>query len=1263
TGTPNTYTITVNPTPTANVPANATYCPGNAVPAGNFTSNPAGGTFAWTNSNTSIGLAASGTGNQPAFTATNATGTAISGTITVTPTVNGCTGTPSTYTITINPNPTATVPANFAVCDGQAVAASSYTSTPAGATYTWTNSNTSIGLGASGAGNTPGFTATNGGGAPITGTITVTPTLAGCTGAPSTYTITVNTLFDATITPAGPFCANATSVTLTAASPGGTWSGTGITNASAGTFDPATAGAGTFTITYTIPGACGNTDTENITVNAVPTVTVPANITVCNGGNVTASAFTSNPAGGTFAWTNSDPTIGLAANGTGNTPAFTATNGGSASVTSTINVTPTANGCAGTPSSYTITVNPTPTVTVPANSTVCNGVSVPAGNFTSTPAGGTFAWTNSNTAIGLGASGTGNQPSFTGTNGTGASISGTITVTPTANGCTGTPSSYTITVDPTPTVTVPANSTVCNGTAVAAGNFTSTPAGGTFAWTNSDPSIGLAASGTGNQPAFTATNGGSTSVTATITVTPTANGCTGTPSSYTITINPTPTVTVPANSSWCDGVTVAASAYTSTPAGGTFTWTNSNTAIGLGASGTGNQPAFTATNGTGSPISGTITVTPTVNGCTGTPSSYTLTITTLLDATITPAGPFCESASSVTLSAADPGGTWSGNGITNTSSGTFDPVTAGVGTHTITYMISSFCGDTATTTIQVLQDMDATITPAGPFCDNDPALNLTAVDPGGTWSGTGITDAVNGTFDPAVAGQGTFTITYSISGQCGDTQTTSITINVDLDATINPAGPFCASNPNTFLAAATTGGIWSGPGIVNATTGEFSPTTAGAGNHVITYMLTGSCGDTATLTIQVFADADATISPAGPFCITDPALNLSAAQAGGVWSGNGITNAATGTFNPSTAGAGTHLITYSISGVCGDIDTEEIIVTDLIPSTITPAGPFCVNAAPVTLTAASPGGTWSGQGITNPATGAFDPSAAGAGTWTITYTITGSCGTTSTTNITVNPLPVVSFTGDVLSGCVPVTTTFTNTTASTGTATWLIDGVNASNSTTTFTNSFTAAGCYDITLQVTSAAGCTNSATQADMVCAFAYPVAGFSFTPVDATVLDPTINFINESQGATSYTWDFAGLGTSTQVNPSFTFPNTGAGSYEVCLGVSNAQGCMDSVCQFVLIYDEFLVYVPNAFTVDGDGVNDVFMPVVSGHDPLSYELMIFNRWGELIFESHFNQVGWDGTYKSLPAKQDVYVWKLKVKRQNNGEQKEFYGHVTLLR
>ena len=556
------------------------------------------------------------------------------------------------------------------------------------------------------------------------------------------------------------------------------------------------------------------------------------------------------------------------------------------------------------------------------------------------------------------------------------------------------------------------------------------------------------------------------------------------------------------------------------------------------------------------------------------------------------------------------------------------------------------------------------INPAGPFCISDPSVNLTETNgTAGTWSGTGITNTATGTFNPATAGLGTHTITFTPSG-CFTPSTINITVNDAFDATVTPAGPFCESNANTFLGAVDPGGTWSGTGIVNAATGEFSPSVAGSGTWTITYTIGGACGDVGTTNIQVIADADATINPAGPFCISDPALNLTSVQAGGVWSGQGITSAANGTFNPATAGAGTWTITYTISGVCGDAQTTNITVIDLFPSTITAVGPFCEDDAPVNLVGATAGGTWSGTGITNTATGTFDPSVAGAGTHTITYTISGSCGTTSTIDIVVNPLPVPTFAGDILSGCAPLTVVFTdNTIPASASTVWSISDGTISTNNGSYTHTFNTPGTYSVTLTLTSAAGCVGTTTYTNYINVFANPIADFSFGPTGADVTNPTINFTNESVLNDINNWDFSGLGTSQQVNPSFTFPNDAPGTYNVCLAVETLNGCVDTICQTIIINDIFIIYVPNAFTPDGDGINEVFLPILSGIDPLSYELMIFNRWGELIFETQNYGQSWDGYHKGIMSQEDVYVWKIKVKDAIENKKHEYIGHVTLLK
>jgi len=468
--------ITVNPLPVATVSANSAVCPGATVAASAFTSTITGTTYAWTNSNTAIGLAASGTGNVPSFTAANTTAAAITATITVTPTANGCAGAPATYTITVNPKPTVSAITNVTACAGTTVAASAFASTIAGSTFAWTNTNTAVGLAASGTGNYASFTATNTTTANITATVSVTATsAAGCASSPLTYTVTVNPL---------------------------------------------------------------------------PTVTAPTSSSVCAGGSVTASAFTSTVTGTTYAWTNSNTAIGLAASGTGNTPLFTAANTTSAPISGTITVTPTASTCAGTAATYTITVNPTPTVTLPANQTVCNGATTAAINFAGAVTGTTFAWTNNNIATGLAASGTGNIASFTATNTTTAAITSAIVVTPTANGCTGSPQTFLVTVNPAPAVTnSPLTLTICSGD-TASFVPTSNVAGTTFSWTAGTalPGVtGMSASGTGNiSDVLSNSNPAPGFATYTITpIGPAPSSCAGTAATLTVTVEPvTPTPTI-----------------------------------------------------------------------------------------------------------------------------------------------------------------------------------------------------------------------------------------------------------------------------------------------------------------------------------------------------------------------------------------------------------------------------------------------------------------------------------------------------------------------------------------------------------------------------------------------------------------------------------------------------------------------------------------------------------------------------------------------
>ncbi|MFN8242798.1 MAG: PKD-like domain-containing protein [Ferruginibacter sp.] len=745
TGTPVTFTITVNPTATVNAVANQTLCAGTATTAVNFSSPTTGGTlsYGWTNSNTLIGLPASGTGNIASFTAANPTNAPITSTITVTPYfTNGgvtCAGTARSFTITVNPVPTVNAVANQTVCNGATTAAVTFTGAVPGTVYNWTNNNTAIGLGASGTGNIGAFTATNATTAPITATITVTPSYTSgavtCTGTPRTFTITVNPTAVMN-TPANvTVCNNAVAgpINFTSANTGGTityaWTNSntsiglasgGIGNIGAFTALNATNAPVTATITVTPTftnggvSCTGNAVTFTITVNPTPVANppLPGNQVLCNGSNTAAVTFTSSQAGVFFQWTNNQPSIGLAGAGVGNIPSFTAINTGTSPVTATVTVTPvSATGCPGVPVTFTITVNPTPAVNAIASQSVCNGATVAAITPAGPVAGTVYTWTNNNTSIGLSSGGTGTIPGFTAVNNTSAPVTATITVTPNYSNagvsCAGTPVTYTITVNPTGSVNAVGNKVLCNGAATGAINFSSAVAGTTFAWTNSNTSIGLAASGTGNIASFTATNATSAPITATITVTPTAGTCGGTAMSFTITVNPTASVNAIANQTVCNGSTTAAVTPTSSVAGVVFNWTIDNPSIGVGLvpGGTGSFPSFTAINTTNSPITATVTYTATlISGgatCAGPARTFTITVNPSPNVVFTNMPPrVCLTDTVVVLNATPAGGVWSGRGVVNN---TFNARLAGLGASTITYTYtnSSGCTNAVNATIVV----------------------------------------------------------------------------------------------------------------------------------------------------------------------------------------------------------------------------------------------------------------------------------------------------------------------------------------------------------------------------------------------------------------------------------------------------------------------------------------------------------------------------------------------------------------------------------
>jgi len=295
-------------------------------------------------------------------------------------------------------------------------------------------------------------------------TATYTPTGGVCL-SPATAVITVKPVPTVNDPADQTICNNAstTTVTFTGAVAGATYnwtndntsiglaaSGSGNITSFTATNSGTTSAVANITVTPTLNGCTGSSQSFTITVKPTPTVNDPADQLLCNGVNTNAVTFTSAVTNTTFNWTNNTTSIGLAASGSGNISAFQAVNSGTTNVIATINITPTANNCSGSSQSFTITVKPTPTVNDPADQTICAGASVSAVSFTGNIAGATYNWTNNTTSIGLAASGSSTIASFTGLNAGPSNVTATITVTPTNNSCAGPQQQFTITVNANP---------------------------------------------------------------------------------------------------------------------------------------------------------------------------------------------------------------------------------------------------------------------------------------------------------------------------------------------------------------------------------------------------------------------------------------------------------------------------------------------------------------------------------------------------------------------------------------------------------------------------------------------------------------------------------------------------------------------------------------------------------------------------------------------------------------------------------------------
>jgi gliding motility-associated-like protein len=631
-------------------------------------------------------------------------------------------------------------------------------------------------------------------------------------------------------------------------------------------------------------------------------------------------------------------------------------------------------------------------------------------------------------------------------------------------------------------------------------------------------------------------------------------------------------------------------------------------------------------------------------------------------------------------------------GQTAQITGVFTPLPAEAGFHVVTFQATDNGAPNLTATYNIVVEVElaASMEPGAlTVCSTDLPVDMYSLlggtpIPGGTWSDPGGND-VSGTFLPGESVDGPYVYAVGNGGNCPNTGVVTMTTAQAVDAGTDAVVTYCTSDGAVDLFPLLGGtpqntGSWSAPGGT-PTNATFDPATEPGGTYTYTVTAAAPC-PTETATVQVTLqqavdpgqDATVTLCTNAPLFSLVNGLNGNP-DAGGTWSapgGGGFGN----TFSAVADAPGTYTYTVAAVAPCPDLSAQLTIAVDPLPyAGEDGAVTTCADGTGIGLFGAlgndpDNGGTWTAPGGAQH-DGTLEAPTDPAGPYVYTVNGLGACNSTSDAAnvvVTINPLPIVRFTVAPESGCAPLDVSFTNTTDPAflgGTCTWnLGDGTNNVAGCGTLSHTYTQSGWYNVTLSITTPQGCTDQTTLEGAVLVEEPPTAEFTWTPPFGTDRNGTLLFTAEDPQATVFRWDFAGLDSSTTRQAAHTFPNAIDGAFEVCLWVADSYGCTDSLCRMVEVIVP-AVYVPNAFTPDGNGVNDAFRPIVRGMAEEDHQFTIFDRWGQVVFDSTNPLEGWNGSYRNggevLP--QGVYSWRLIERPFGTPDKKDWFGSVTLLK
>jgi gliding motility-associated-like protein len=779
-------------------------------------------------------------------------------------------------------------------------------------------------------------------------------------------------------------------------------------------------------------------------------------------------------------------------------------------------------------------------------------------------------------------------------------------------------------------------------------------------------------------------------------------GCVGTQTTQVI-VNPTPTITSVSNTGpVCQGAPVTLSVNTSSAGTTTFAWLGP-----IGYNSTTQNPVIT------SPIPGntgtysvTVVNTFTNGGVCQASGSTNMAIVPISTVAVTPSFTLCQ-ASTLNLISGAAGAvsySWTGpstfTSITqNPSIGNLLPVNSG--DYSVTaYFTSPFttlvCTSNAVTNVSVVATSPVVVTMPNNLCQYATA-NISAAAPGAVgWSWIGPNNFSSNIAASAIPniqpnGAGTYfaTATFAIgSVSCnitGSNQLSVVPVNpVIVTPTISVCEPNNAMFSSNSLGAATYS--WSGPNNFTAYFANptiYFPTTAATGIYTVSTSYNNgnfTCYNSSTVQLTVNPRITFTLVPYQQMCYNS-LMNVAGPSGATSYTWTGSTGFTSNTQNltipsiqPSQSG------TYTLSvqlGPCITTQKTQIEVLTPLAYTLTPPNQTICKGDSVKLIVGSTGGSQNYAYVWTP--GVFLGSPTGSVQYghplgTTIYNLAGydiACPNYTvfyTFTVQVNQPPMPDLQLDKAEGCQPLCLFYNTKTQNQSAVTTFDFGSNHLMQADSFNYCLNEPGTYYLKISSVGKNGCKGVYDYPVPIVVYPKAHSDFSWTPDLVTTSDNQVTFYpTHTYGpVTSMNWMFSGTGINGYDTTNLEHPQRvyeTPGKYPVLLIQRTDKGCIDTVVKFLDIIEDFNVYIPNAFTPNGDGNNDVFNVKGLGLKATGFSMELFDRWGHSMFSTKDVTKGWDGTVKGQPAQDGVYIYKIYAVGANGEGKKEYVGHVTLMK